>query len=154
MNQDPVPRRPSTAVLPPEGPGLRALTSLITGVVVICVLYFGRAVLIPIILAVLLSFLVAPFVDLLRPLKFVHRPGGVAGGAGRGFFIADPRSGGTHGRGAGGGHLHFVAGGSLARPADGAVRVARPAARAHRHGRSRSPAVPLLPRATWHQHGR
>ncbi|OXC75947.1 AI-2E family transporter [Caballeronia sordidicola] len=74
MNPDPVPRRPSTTVLPPEGPGLRALTSLITSVVVICVLYFGRAVLIPIILAVLLSFLVAPFVDLLRRLKFGQVP--------------------------------------------------------------------------------
>src|ERR1700731_3044221 len=44
MTPDPAPRRPSTTVLPPEGPGLRALTSLITGVVVICALYFGRAV--------------------------------------------------------------------------------------------------------------
>jgi predicted PurR-regulated permease PerM len=74
MNPDHVPRRPSATVLPPEAPGLRALTSLITGVVVICALYFGRAVLIPIILAVLLSFLVAPFVDLLRRLKFGQVP--------------------------------------------------------------------------------
>src|ERR1700722_4570093 len=82
MNPDPAPRRPSAAVLPPEAPGLRALTSLITGVVVICALYFGRAVLIPIILAVLLSFLVAPFVDLLRRLKFGQGPSGVVGGRG------------------------------------------------------------------------
>ncbi|MDN7182492.1 AI-2E family transporter [Caballeronia sp. SEWSISQ10-4 2] len=74
MTPDPVPRRPSATVLQPEAPGLRALTSLITGVVVICTLYFGRAVLIPIILAVLLSFLVAPFVDLLRRLKFGQVP--------------------------------------------------------------------------------
>ena len=49
---------------------MRALTSVITGVAVVCALYFGRAILIPIILAVLLSFLVAPFVELLRRLRF------------------------------------------------------------------------------------
>ncbi|WP_082771507.1 MULTISPECIES: AI-2E family transporter [Burkholderiaceae] len=74
MTPNPVPRRPASKVLPPEAPGMRALLSLVTGVVVICALYFGRAVLIPIILAVLLSFLVAPFVDLLRRLKLGQVP--------------------------------------------------------------------------------
>jgi predicted PurR-regulated permease PerM len=74
MSATPPPRRQIPKVLPPEMPGMRALTSLIAGVVVICALYFGRAVLIPIILAVLLSFLVAPFVDLLRRLRLGQVP--------------------------------------------------------------------------------
>lgn len=74
MSSTPPPRRQIPKVLPPESPGMRALTSLIAGVVVICALYFGRAVLIPIILAVLLSFLVAPFVDLLRRLRLGQVP--------------------------------------------------------------------------------
>ena len=74
MSTNPTPRRQTPKVLPPELPGMRALTSLIAGVVVICALYFGRAVLIPIILAVLLSFLVAPFVDLLRRLRLGQVP--------------------------------------------------------------------------------
>jgi predicted PurR-regulated permease PerM len=74
MPQQTGPRRPTPKVLPPDAPGLRALTSLITGVVVICALYFGRAVMIPIILAVLLSFLLAPFVDFLRRFRFGQVP--------------------------------------------------------------------------------
>jgi predicted PurR-regulated permease PerM len=74
MPQLPGPRRPATKVLPPEAPGLRALASLVTGVIVICALYFGRAVMIPIILAILLSFLLAPFVDLLRRFRFGQVP--------------------------------------------------------------------------------
>ncbi|KIG08128.1 AI-2E family transporter [Caballeronia concitans] len=74
MPQLPGPRRPPTKVLPPDAPGLRALASLVTGVVVICALYFGRAVMIPIILAILLSFLLAPFVDFLRRLRFGQVP--------------------------------------------------------------------------------
>ena len=74
MTPNPDPRRQVPQVLPPEMPGMRTLTSLIAGVVVICALYFGRAVLIPIILAVLLSFLVAPFVDFLRRLRLGQVP--------------------------------------------------------------------------------
>ncbi|MDR5817377.1 MULTISPECIES: AI-2E family transporter [unclassified Caballeronia] len=74
MPQAPGPRRPPAKILPPEAPGVRALASLITGVVVICALYFGRAVMIPIILAILLSFLLAPFVDFLRRLRFGQVP--------------------------------------------------------------------------------
>ncbi|MDR5738954.1 MULTISPECIES: AI-2E family transporter [unclassified Caballeronia] len=74
MPQLPGPRRPPAKVLPPDAPGLRALASLVTGVVVICALYFGRAVMIPIILAILLSFLLAPFVDFLRRLRFGQVP--------------------------------------------------------------------------------
>jgi predicted PurR-regulated permease PerM len=74
MPQAPGPRRPAAKVLPPEAPGLRALASLVTGVIVICALYFGRAVMIPIILAILLSFLLAPFVDMLRRLRLGQVP--------------------------------------------------------------------------------
>jgi len=59
---------------PSDVSSLRALVSLTSGVVVIGALYFGRAVLIPITLAVLLSFLLAPFVDQLRRLKLGQLP--------------------------------------------------------------------------------
>nr|WP_244817277.1 AI-2E family transporter [Caballeronia sp. Lep1P3] len=70
----PGPRRPPAKILPPDAPGLRALASLVAVVVVICALYFGRAVMIPIILAILLSFLLAPFVEFLRRLRFGQVP--------------------------------------------------------------------------------
>ena len=58
---------------PPGGailviPGLQALLAVVVGVVVVAALYFGREVLVPITLAVLLSFVLAPIVDLLRRL--------------------------------------------------------------------------------------
>ncbi len=55
---------------PPEVPGLRTLTSMVAGVIAICALYFGRAVLMPITLAVLLSFLLAPFATALKRVAF------------------------------------------------------------------------------------
>jgi predicted PurR-regulated permease PerM len=58
-------RRP-TAVAPAETPGLTGLLTLAVAVVVVAGLYLGRTVLIPITLAVLLSFLLAPIVNLLR----------------------------------------------------------------------------------------
>jgi predicted PurR-regulated permease PerM len=57
---------PPARIGPPDLPSLRALLSVVVGVVVVCGLYFGREVLIPITLAVLLSFMLAPVVDLLR----------------------------------------------------------------------------------------
>jgi predicted PurR-regulated permease PerM len=58
---------------PPGGailviPGLQALLAVVVGVVVVAALYYGREVLVPITLAVLLSFVLAPIVDLLRRL--------------------------------------------------------------------------------------
>ncbi len=50
-------------------PGTTSLLTLGTSVVVIAGLYFGRSVLIPITLAVLLSFLLAPLVELLHRIK-------------------------------------------------------------------------------------
>ncbi|HEY1413618.1 MAG TPA: AI-2E family transporter [Rhodopila sp.] len=58
-------RRP-TVVAPAETPGLSGLLTLAVAVVVVAGLYLGRTVLIPITLAVLLSFLLAPIVNLLR----------------------------------------------------------------------------------------
>ncbi|MGI4984098.1 MAG: AI-2E family transporter [Janthinobacterium lividum] len=78
MSLSPPPRAPgarsAAKVLPPDVPTTRALTSIITGVVIVCALYFGRDVLIPIILAVLLSFLVAPLVGILRRFHFGQVP--------------------------------------------------------------------------------
>ncbi len=51
----------------PRGtPGPDSLFTLLVGVVVVAGLYFAREVLIPITLAVLLSFMLAPLVNLLR----------------------------------------------------------------------------------------
>jgi predicted PurR-regulated permease PerM len=60
-------RRP-TVVAPAETPGLTGLLTLAVAVVVVAGLYLGRTVLIPITLAVLLSFLLAPIVNLLRQI--------------------------------------------------------------------------------------
>ena len=74
MNDPCPPNLPPADVLPPEAPGLRALTPVVAGVTVIGGLYFGREVLIPITLAVLLSFLVEPVVEFLRRFKLGQIP--------------------------------------------------------------------------------
>lgn len=51
-----------------EVPGVRALLSVVVSVVVVAALYVGKEVLIPITLAVLLSFILAPVTGLLRRL--------------------------------------------------------------------------------------
>src|SRR5476651_285295 len=63
-----------TAVAPAETPGLTGLLTLAVSVVVVAGLYLGRTVLIPITLAVLLSFLLAPIVNLLRRIHFGRVP--------------------------------------------------------------------------------
>ena len=68
VNFPPPPQGRRNRVFAPPGPSLYGLASVITGVVVVCGLYFGRAVLIPITLSVLLSFLLAPLVTTLRRL--------------------------------------------------------------------------------------
>ena len=67
--QTPVPLRtatPQMAIVPAEVPGLAGLLALAVGVVVVAALYFAREVLVPIMLAVLLSFVLAPLVNQLR----------------------------------------------------------------------------------------
>jgi predicted PurR-regulated permease PerM len=61
----PLDRRPAQ-VAPAETPGLRSLLTVAVAVVVVAGLYLGRSLLIPFTLAVLLSFLLAPLVNLLR----------------------------------------------------------------------------------------
>ena len=66
MNEKPT--APPPRVAPAEVPGLYPLLAVVVAVVAVTALYFGREVLIPITLAVLLSFVLAPVVDLLRRL--------------------------------------------------------------------------------------
>jgi predicted PurR-regulated permease PerM len=61
-------------VAPAETPGLRGLTTLAVSVVVVAGLYLGREVLIPITLAILLSFVLAPLVDLFRRIHLGRIP--------------------------------------------------------------------------------
>src|SRR5258708_29142445 len=61
--------RAATHVKPPETPRIPGLATLALGVTTVAALYFGREVLIPITLAILLSFLVAPLANLLCRLK-------------------------------------------------------------------------------------
>ena len=57
---------PAAVVAPPETPHAAAILTLMAFVVVVLALYFAREVMVPITLAVLLSFLLAPLVDVLR----------------------------------------------------------------------------------------
>jgi predicted PurR-regulated permease PerM len=58
--------KPRNEVAPAETPGLGGLMTLAVGVVIVAALYFGREVFIPIVLAMLLSFVLAPIVDVQR----------------------------------------------------------------------------------------
>jgi predicted PurR-regulated permease PerM len=58
--------RSGTPIPSAETPSIRGLLTLAVGVVVVAGLYLGRDVLIPITLAVLLSFVLAPLADLLQ----------------------------------------------------------------------------------------
>jgi len=51
---------------PAGAPGVSGLTAIVAAVVAVAALYFGREVLIPITLAMLLSFVLSPLVELLR----------------------------------------------------------------------------------------
>jgi predicted PurR-regulated permease PerM len=66
--------RHAAQVTPAETPGLRGLLTVAIAVVVVTGLYLGRPVLIPITLAMLLSFLLAPLVTLLRRLHLGRVP--------------------------------------------------------------------------------
>ncbi len=74
MPQDPPPARQPTKIVAAETPGMTSLLTLAVGVVVVAALYFGRDVLIPITLAVLLSFLLAPVVNLLSRARLGRVP--------------------------------------------------------------------------------
>src|ERR1043165_9144631 len=69
----PVPGSP-VQVSPPSGPDLATLVMVVLGVVVVAALYLGREVLIPITLAILLSFVLGPVVNLFRRLHLPRVP--------------------------------------------------------------------------------
>ena len=73
---NPAERQPAQ-VPPAETPGLSGLLTLAVGVVVVAGLYLGRDVLMPITLAVLLSFLLAPLANLLRRIHLGRVPSAV-----------------------------------------------------------------------------
>ena len=66
--------KPPAQVPPPLVPGVRGLLTLAVGVVLIAALYFGREVFVPLVLAVLLSFVLGPVVNLLRRAKLGRVP--------------------------------------------------------------------------------
>jgi predicted PurR-regulated permease PerM len=67
-------RAPRGRVVPPELPGVNSLLTLAVCVVVVAALYLAREVLIPVTLAVLLSFLLAPIASLLRRAHVARTP--------------------------------------------------------------------------------
>jgi len=70
----PSPSRLKTQVPPTELPGLQGLTTLAVAVVVVTALYLAREVLVPITLAILLSFVLAPLVAVLRQVGLPRVP--------------------------------------------------------------------------------
>ena len=75
MPTSPAPAEPPPAqVAPPSSPEMGHLLTVVVSVVVVTGLYLGREVLIPITLAVLLSFVVAPIVGLLRRIGLWRAP--------------------------------------------------------------------------------
>lgn len=55
-----------TEVAPAGTPGLRGLVGMVAAAIAVAALYFGREVLVPVTLAMLLSFVLSPLVELLR----------------------------------------------------------------------------------------
>ena len=63
--------KPQQSEIPPAGvPSLSGLTTLAVGVVIVAALFVGRDVFLPVVLALLLAFVLAPLVNLLRRLHF------------------------------------------------------------------------------------
>ncbi len=72
MSQTTPPPRAPAAVAPAETPGLTGLLSLCVAVVVVAALYLAREVLIPITVAMILSFVLAPLVSRLQRWRVPH----------------------------------------------------------------------------------
>ena len=68
------PTRGAAQVRPVSAPELRTLAGVAVGTLVIAALYFGQEVLIPITLAVMLSFVLSPVVDFLQRLRLWRAP--------------------------------------------------------------------------------
>ena len=70
MAQTQAPRQPpKNEVVPAERPSGEGSITLAVGIAIIAALYFGREVFLPIVLAILLGFVLAPLADLLRKLR-------------------------------------------------------------------------------------
>lgn len=69
---DPRVARPATRIAASTALGIEGLITLAVGVTLVAALYFARDVLIPITLAILLSFLVAPLANFLLRLRLGH----------------------------------------------------------------------------------
>src|SRR5690348_9970516 len=65
---------PPAAVPPAASPELKTLVAIAIGAIVVATLYFAQDVLIPITLAVMLSFVLSPLVDLLRRIGVWRAP--------------------------------------------------------------------------------
>jgi predicted PurR-regulated permease PerM len=78
MPEVPVPAPVQTEVSPPQTPSLSGLMTLAVGAVVLGALYVGREVFLPVVLSVLLAFVIAPLVDLLRRLRIGRVPAVIA----------------------------------------------------------------------------
>jgi len=63
-----------TEIQPPGVPGLSGLLTLAVGVVVLAALYVGQDVFLPVVLAILLAFVLAPFVEVLRRWRLGRVP--------------------------------------------------------------------------------
>ncbi|HST95780.1 MAG TPA: AI-2E family transporter, partial [Microvirga sp.] len=75
MPAAPAPVPPAeTEIQPPGVPGVSGLMTLAVGVVVLAALYIGQDVFLPVVLAILLAFVLAPFVDLMRRWHFGRVP--------------------------------------------------------------------------------
>jgi predicted PurR-regulated permease PerM len=77
IRRGPVPAYGPTEVRPAHLPGQAGLHGLALGVVVIAGLYFAREVLIPVTLAVLLSFVLSPLMAALRRLRVPRGPAAI-----------------------------------------------------------------------------
>ena len=71
------PAEGAARVQPSSAPELKSLLAVVVGTLVIAALYFGQEVLIPITLAVMLSFVLSPLVALLQRLRIWRAPAAV-----------------------------------------------------------------------------
>lgn len=79
MAMTPAAASPQSARIPPPGtPGMSGLATLAVAVVVVAALYLGREVFIPLVLAILLSFVLAPVVGFLRRVHLGRVPSVIA----------------------------------------------------------------------------
>jgi predicted PurR-regulated permease PerM len=70
----PPPEAGAAAIKPVSAPELKTLAGVAVGTLVIAALYFGQQVLIPITLAVMLSFVLSPVVNMLQRLRLWRAP--------------------------------------------------------------------------------